>query len=76
MSTPEIRLLSIDFDCLDPHEPARFYSSALDLPVLYSSDDFVLLGREGAPGLGFIRQADFRPRPGPIRPRASRPTRN
>ncbi|MFJ3927416.1 VOC family protein [Streptomyces sp. NPDC090022] len=61
MSTPEIRLLSFDFDCLDPAELARFYGEALDLPALYRSDDFILLGREGAPGLGFIRQADFRP---------------
>ncbi|WP_374777355.1 VOC family protein [Streptomyces sp. NBC_01310] len=60
MSTPEIRLLSFDFDCPDPAELARFYGDALDLPVLYRSDDFVLLGREGAPGLGFVRQAGFR----------------
>ncbi|GGW72414.1 VOC family protein [Streptomyces xantholiticus] len=61
MSNPEIRLLSFDLDCPDPAELARFYGDALDLPVLYHSDDFVLLGREGAPGLGFVRQAGFRP---------------
>ncbi|WP_327265773.1 VOC family protein [Streptomyces sp. NBC_01232] len=61
MSNPEIRLLSFDFDCPDPAELARFYGDALDLPVLHQNDDFVLLGREGAPGLGFVRQADFRP---------------
>jgi catechol 2,3-dioxygenase-like lactoylglutathione lyase family enzyme len=61
MSTPEIRLLSCDFDCPDPAEMARFYGEALGLPVLYRSDDFVLLGREGAPGLGFVRQASYRP---------------
>ncbi|WP_405594025.1 VOC family protein [Streptomyces sp. NBC_01410] len=61
MSTPEIRLLSFDFDCPDPAELARFYGDALDLPVLYRSDDFVLLGRAGAPGLGFVRQAGFQP---------------
>ncbi|MEV6954187.1 VOC family protein [Streptomyces sp. NPDC051183] len=61
MNTPEIRLLSFDLDCLDPAELARFYGDALDLPVLYRSDDFVLLGREGAPGLGFVHQAGYRP---------------
>ncbi|MEU7603975.1 VOC family protein [Streptomyces sp. NPDC040724] len=61
MNKPEIRLLSFDFDCPDPAELARFYGDALDLPVLYRSDDFVLLGREGAPGLGFVRQAGFQP---------------
>jgi len=59
-SGPEIRLLSVDFDCPDPAELARFYGDALGLPVVYSSDDFVLLGRKGSTGLGFIRVADYR----------------
>ncbi|GAA4607371.1 hypothetical protein BJY16_006301 [Actinoplanes octamycinicus] len=59
-SEPTIRVLSIDFDCPDPAELARFYGDALRLPVIYSSDDFILLGREGSPGLGFIRVADYR----------------
>lgn len=59
-SAPAIRLLSVDFDCPDPAELARFYGNALGLPVVYSSDDFILLGREGSPGLGFIRVADYR----------------
>jgi catechol 2,3-dioxygenase-like lactoylglutathione lyase family enzyme len=60
-SASTIRLVSVDFDCSDPAELARFYGSALGLPVVYSSDDFILLGREGSPGLGFIRVADYRP---------------
>ncbi|MFD9716155.1 VOC family protein [Streptomyces sp. NPDC059076] len=60
-SGPAIRMLSIDFDCPDPIVLSRFYGDALGLPVIYSSADFVLLGREGAPGLGFIRVADYRP---------------
>jgi hypothetical protein len=60
-SAPTIRLVSVDFDCPDPAELAGFYGKALDLPVVYSSDDFILLGRDGAPGLGFIRVADYRP---------------
>ena len=59
-SGPAIRLLSVDFDCPDPAALARFYGEALGLPVVDSSDDFVLLGRQGAPGLGFIRVADYR----------------
>ncbi|MFD3941084.1 VOC family protein [Streptomyces sp. NPDC058611] len=59
-SAPAIRFLSVDFDCPDPAELARFYGTALGLPVVYSSDDFILLGREGSPGLGFIRVADYR----------------
>src|SRR3954453_3294250 len=60
-ATPAIRWLSIDFDCPDPVELARFYRDALDLPTLYSTDDFVLLGRDGEPGLGFIRITDYLP---------------
>jgi catechol 2,3-dioxygenase-like lactoylglutathione lyase family enzyme len=60
-TTPAIRWLSVDFDCPDPAELSRFYRVALDLPVIYSTDDFVLLGRDGAPGLGFIRITDYRP---------------
>ena len=59
-SAPARRFLSVDFDCPDPAELARFYGEALGLPVIYSSDDFILLGREGSPGLGFIRVADYR----------------
>jgi catechol 2,3-dioxygenase-like lactoylglutathione lyase family enzyme len=60
-STPVIRMLSVDFDCPDPVELARFYHDALGLPIIYSTDDFALLGHDGAPGLGFIRIADYRP---------------
>ncbi|QKW18715.1 VOC family protein [Kitasatospora sp. NA04385] len=60
-STPAIRYVAVTFDCPDPAELARFYGEALDLPALYSSEDFVLLGREGAPGLAFSRLAGHRP---------------
>lgn len=60
-SAPAIRYAAVTFDCPDPAELARFYGDALGLPVAYSSDDFVLLGKEGAAGLGFNRLADYRP---------------
>jgi catechol 2,3-dioxygenase-like lactoylglutathione lyase family enzyme len=50
-----MRYAAVTFDCPDPAELAHFYGEALGLPVAYSSDDFVLLGQEGAPGLGFSR---------------------
>ncbi|MFD7769235.1 VOC family protein [Streptomyces sp. NPDC059787] len=53
--------MTVDFDCPDPAGPARFYGNALGLPVVCSSDDFILLGRENPPGPGFIRVADYRP---------------
>jgi catechol 2,3-dioxygenase-like lactoylglutathione lyase family enzyme len=58
-SAPAIRYSAITFDCPDPAELARFYGDALGLPVTYSSDDFVLLGREGSTGLAFNRLADY-----------------
>ncbi|WP_030905277.1 VOC family protein [Streptomyces sp. NRRL F-5126] len=59
-SAPAIRYAAVTFDCPDPAELARFYGDALGLPVAYSSDDFVLLGKEGSAGLGFSRLADYR----------------
>ncbi|WP_322749496.1 MULTISPECIES: VOC family protein [unclassified Frankia] len=56
---PAIRYSAVTFDCLDPAELARFYGDALGLPVAYSSDDFILLGQEGSPGLGFNRLAGY-----------------
>ncbi|BBA97020.1 hypothetical protein RVR_2574 [Actinacidiphila reveromycinica] len=59
-TAPAIRYAAVTFDCADPAELARFYADALGLPVAYAGDDFVLLGEEGAAGLGFNRLADYR----------------
>ncbi|MFJ4004942.1 VOC family protein [Streptomyces sp. NPDC090023] len=59
-SAPTFRYSAVTFDCPDPAELARFYGEALGLPVVHSTDDFVLLGQEGAAGLGFNRLADYR----------------
>ena len=56
---PTIRYLAVTFDCPDPTELAHFYSEALNLPITLSTDGFVLLGREGAPRLGFYRLDDY-----------------
>jgi catechol-2,3-dioxygenase len=58
---PAVRLLAITLDCPDPVRLAQFYSEALDLPVTVSTPGFVLVGREGSPGLGFYRMDDYRP---------------
>ncbi|MES4888226.1 VOC family protein [Streptomyces sp. NPDC096012] len=58
---PAFRYAAVTFDCADPAQLARFYGELLDFPVLFSSDDFVMVGREGAAGLGFHRLADYRP---------------
>ncbi|GFH37625.1 VOC family protein [Streptomyces pacificus] len=59
-SAPAIRYGAVTFDCPDPAEMARFYGEVLGLPVVYSSDDFVMLGQEGSAGLGFNRLTDYR----------------
>lgn len=51
----KVRYGAITFDCADPAEQARFYGSVLNLPVSYSSDDFVALGHDGQPGVAFVR---------------------
>lgn len=60
-SAPAFRYAAVTFDCADPAELARFYGELLGMSVLFSHDDFVLLGKEGATGLGFNRLADYRP---------------
>ncbi|AOR32820.1 glyoxalase [Streptomyces fodineus] len=60
-SAPAFRYAAVTFDCADPAEMARFYGELLGMSVLYSSDDFFLLGKEGATGLGFNRLTDYRP---------------
>ncbi|MGV9245540.1 VOC family protein [Streptomyces sp. NPDC003710] len=60
-SAPAFRYAAVTFDCADPAEMARFYGELLGMSVLYSSEDFVLLGKEGATGLGFNRLDDYRP---------------
>ncbi|GAA2269238.1 glyoxalase [Streptomyces ruber] len=59
-AAPTFRYSAVTFDCPDPAELARFYGDVLGLPVVYSSDHFVLLGQEGAAGLGFNRLTDHR----------------
>ncbi|GAA4936779.1 VOC family protein [Streptomonospora halophila] len=60
-SAPVFRYAAVTFDCPDPAALARFYSGLLGLPAVFSSDHFVLLGREGEAGLGFNRLTDYRP---------------
>ncbi|MFD7639712.1 VOC family protein [Kitasatospora sp. NPDC059795] len=60
-SISSIRWSAVTFDCADPAALARFYGEAAGLPVLYATDGFVLLGRDGTAGLGFNRVADHRP---------------
>ncbi|MEU6366697.1 VOC family protein [Streptomyces sp. NPDC046931] len=60
-STPAFRYAAVTFDCADPADMARFYGELLGMSVVFSSEDFVLLGKEGATGLGFNRLADYRP---------------
>ncbi|MFB7502450.1 VOC family protein [Streptomyces broussonetiae] len=60
-SAPAFRYAAVTFDCADPAELACFYGDLLGYATLYSSDDFVFLGKEGATGLGFNRLADYRP---------------
>lgn len=59
-SARPFRYAAVTFDCPDPTGLARFYGEALGLPVVHSTDDFVLLGQEGSAGLGFNRLEDYR----------------
>ncbi|MGW0885517.1 VOC family protein [Streptomyces sp. NPDC002671] len=60
-SAPAFRYAAVTFDCADPAEMAGFYGELLGFPVLYANDEFVMVGKEGTPGVGFTRVADYRP---------------
>ncbi|MFJ3639147.1 VOC family protein [Streptomyces sp. NPDC090108] len=60
-SASAFRFVAVTFDCADPAELAGFYGELLELPVLFSTDDFALIGRKDSPGLGFTCIADHRP---------------
>ncbi|MFR9789841.1 VOC family protein [Streptomyces sp. MB22_4] len=60
-TTPAFRYAAVTFDCADPAELARFYGALLGYRTLFATDDFILLGEEGAPGLGFTRIDDYLP---------------
>ncbi|MFR9724807.1 VOC family protein [Streptomyces sp. MS19] len=59
----------VSFDCADIAELSRFWGEALGLPVIYGSDDFVLLGNPGSPGVGCCRIDGYEP---PTWPEAGR----
>jgi hypothetical protein len=69
-----VRYGAVSFDCADPAELARFYGRLLDLPVLYSSDDFVALGHAGQPGIALVRIDGYQRPPGRSQRCRSRPT--
>lgn len=56
----KVRYLGLSFDCADAIELGLFYADILDLPVLHKSDEFVLIGRDGEPSMGFVRSDDYR----------------
>ncbi|MFF0855343.1 VOC family protein [Streptomyces sp. NPDC003280] len=60
-SAPAFRYVAVTFDCADPAELARFYGELLGMSAHFTSDDFILLGKEGATGLAFNRLAGYRP---------------
>jgi catechol 2,3-dioxygenase-like lactoylglutathione lyase family enzyme len=56
------RLHHVALDCPDPQALANFYSRLLELPVTYSSDDWVVVSTSSqASGLAFQRAPDHRP---------------
>ncbi|WP_129842194.1 VOC family protein [Streptomyces sp. RFCAC02] len=59
-ATPKIDWVGVSFDCDDPAALARFWSEALGLPVLMSSDEMIMIGREGSPGIAFCRIENYR----------------
>ena len=49
------RFYQLSIDCHDPHAQARFWAAVLDQPILYETDDEVIVGadKDTYPGLVF-----------------------
>jgi predicted enzyme related to lactoylglutathione lyase len=49
------RFYQLVVDCQDPHALARFWAAVLDQPILYETDDEVIVGadKHAYPGLAF-----------------------
>ncbi|WP_190233116.1 VOC family protein [Streptomyces avicenniae] len=58
---PRATWAGVSFDCADPAALSRFWGEALSLSALHTSDDFILLGSAGSPGLGFCRIDGYEP---------------
>jgi hypothetical protein len=54
------RLHHVIVDCPDPGALANFYSTLLNEPITYVSDDFVVAANETTSGIAFQRVPDHR----------------
>lgn len=56
------RLHHVILDCPDPARLARFYSALLGMPVVYESDDFVVIAQsDSTSGIAFQLASDHQP---------------
>ena len=63
---PRIKLYSAVIDCADPDALAAFYAQLMDWLVVFSSEEYVVVGAPGMPqggypGLTFQRDPDYTP---------------
>jgi hypothetical protein len=55
------RYVGVSIDCADPAALADFYRQMLDLPISYTSDEFVFVGEMGPTGMGFVKVDGYQP---------------
>jgi catechol 2,3-dioxygenase-like lactoylglutathione lyase family enzyme len=68
---PFLKLQTVNIDCADAEEMARFYGRFLGWPVSYRDDDFILMrDPEGGTGLSFQAREDYVPPVWPEQPDA------
>ena len=63
---PKIKMYAVTIDCKKPNELAKFYAALLNWAVVFSNDEFAVVGAPGTvqggyPGITFQRNPEYVP---------------
>jgi predicted enzyme related to lactoylglutathione lyase len=66
MDELKIKMYSFTIDCKDPYELAKFYASLLKWEIVFSNEEYVVVGAPGTrqgtdPGITFQRNSEYKP---------------
>jgi len=75
MDELKIKLYAFTIDCKDPHELAKFYAALMGWEVVFSGEEYAVVGAPGAqqgayPGITFQQNPDYKPPVWPDAPEA------
>jgi len=66
MEELKIKMYAFTIDCKDPHELAKFYAALMRWEVVFSDEEYAVVGAPGAqqgayPGITFQQNLDYKP---------------